>query len=399
MSSNAVEISPMTPVISAGTVEELTARLARSRIAHFPDDGWPLGTPASWLEELIADWQAFDFSDFRARLGLMPHMTAQIGEQEVHFLHAVGMGPDPLPLVLSHGWPGSFLEYGALLPLLVDPGSHGGDPADAFTVVVPSLPGFGFSSPPPPGGLTPGEIAELWHRLMHDGLGHTRYAAHGSDLGAGVTAWLARNHPEAVAGIHLATPGRGAPPLPWTLPEQAHFAEVGAWQAEEGGYAHQHATKPATIAAGLLDSPAGLAAWVGEKVVAWSSTAPDGPPSFPRRLLLDTLTLYWSTGTIGTSLLPYWTYRHRANAVLPADDPPSVPTAISIFGGERAPFPKPPRQLAERYFEIFSWMEHDHGGHFPAVSEPELLAQALRQAFRALRNRPEGSRSLCPKCL
>jgi pimeloyl-ACP methyl ester carboxylesterase len=388
MSSSGVEIRPMTPVISDDTVEELTNRLARSRMAHSPDQGWQLGAPATWLKELVADWQAFDFSELQARLGVMPHMTAQLGEQQVHFLHAVGMGPDPLPLVLTHGWPGSFLEYGELLPLLVDPGSHGGDPADAFTVVVPSLPGFGFSSPPPPSSLTASETAELWHRLMYEGLGYTRYAAHGSDLGAGVTAWLARNHPDAVGAIHLATPGLGAPPLPWTAPEQAHFAEVGAWQAEEGGYAHQHATKPATVAAALLDSPAGLAAWVGEKVVAWSSTASDGLPSFPRRLLLDTLTLYWSSETIGTSLMPYWTYRHRANAALPADNPPLVPTAISIFGGERAPFPTPPRQLAERYFRVTSWVEHDVGGHFPAVSEPELLAQALRQAFRALRDRP-----------
>ncbi len=372
------------------TVQELTNRLARSRVSHSPDQGWQFGTPAAWLENLIADWQAFEFSDFQARLGVMPHMTARIGEQQVHFLHAAGIGPDPLPLVLTHGWPGSFLEYGELLPLLVDPGSHGGDPADAFTVVVTSLPGFGFSSPPPLSGLTASDIAQLWHRLMRDGLGHARYAAHGSDLGAGVTAWLARNNPDALASIHLATPGLGVPPAPWTAPEQAHFAEVGAWQAEEGGYAHQQATKPGTVAAGLLDSPAGLAAWVGEKVVGWSSTTPDGLTSFPRRLLLDTLTLYWSTGTIGSSLMPYWTYRHRANAALPADDPSSVPTAISIFGGERVPFPKPPRQLAERYFKISSWVEHDHGGHFPAVSEPELLAQTLRQAFRPHRNlRPQ----------
>ncbi len=383
-----MQIEPMTPVISDVMVQELTSRLARSRVSHSPDQGWQLGTPAAWLKELIADWQAFDFSDFQARLGVMPHMTARIGEQRVHFLHAVGMGPDPLPLVLTHGWPGSFLEYGELLPLLVDPRSYGGDPSDAFTVVVASLPGFGFSSPPPLSGLITSEIAELWHRLMHDGLGYTSYVAHGSDLGAGVTAWLARNHPDAVAAIHLATPGLGAPPSPWTASEQMHFAEVGAWQAEEGGYAHQHATKPATLAAGLLDSPAGLAAWVGEKVVAWSSTTPDGLTSFPRHLLLDTLTLYWSSGTIGTSLMPYWTYRHRANATLPADDPSSVPTAISIFGGERVPFPKPPRQLAERYFEISSWVEHHHGGHFPAVSEPELLAQTLRDAFRNQRNRP-----------
>ncbi len=170
--------------------------------------------------------------------------------------------------MLTHGWPGSFCEYLDVLPLLTDPQAHGGNAADSFDVIVPSLPGFGFSFAPPPRGLTAREVAELWHRLMVDGLGHPRYAAHGSDLGAGVTAWLARTHPEAVAGIHLATPGLPAPPKPWTPAEAEHFDQVAAWTAEEGGYAHQHATRPATLGAALQDSPAGLAAWIGEKVQA-----------------------------------------------------------------------------------------------------------------------------------
>jgi pimeloyl-ACP methyl ester carboxylesterase len=182
------------------------------------------------------------------------------------------------------------------MPLLTDPGAHGGDPDDAFTVVAPSLPGFGFSGPVPAGGLTADAVAGLWHRLMGEGLGYPRYVAHGSDLGAGVTARLARAHPGAVAGIHLATPGLAPPPKPWSPAEQAHFAEVDAWTGEEGGYAHVHSTKPATLGAALYDSPAGLAAWIGEKITAWSSTSADGQPAFSRDLLLGTLTLYWATG-------------------------------------------------------------------------------------------------------
>jgi hypothetical protein len=160
---------------------------------------------------------------------------------------------------------------------------------------------------------------------------------------------------------------------------------VDTWTAEEGGYAHQHATKPATVGAALSDSPAGLAAWIAEKVVAWSSTRPDGSPAFERELLMSTLTLYWATGTIATSLLPYWAYSHTSDAGLPVDDPSPVPTAVSIFGGERVPFPKPPRELAQRYYTLKHWAEHRTGGHFPAVAQPELLVRTLRDVFRNAR--------------
>jgi len=298
---------------------------------------------------------------------------------------AEGRGPDPIPLLLTHGWPGSFLEYLKVLPLLSDPGGHGADPADAFTVIVPSLPGYGFSGPPPPGGFTGRQVAALWHALMTSGLGHKHYVAHGSDLGAGVTAWLARDQPGAVRAIHLATPGLAPAPAPRTEAEDAYAAAVETWTVEEGGYAHEHATKPATVGAALLDSPAGLAAWISEKVVAWSSTRPDGSPAFERELLLSTLTLYWVTGTITSSLLPYWSYRHNPEAAIPADDPSPVPTAVSIFGGERVPFPKPPRELVQRYYTLTQWAEHPTGGHFPAVAEPDLLARTLRDVFSGAR--------------
>ena len=371
--------------LAGDAVGDLRERLRRTRLPVAEGDGWERGVPRSWLEPLLADWQSFDTSAFQARLDRLTHQEATVDGQRIHLVHVAGRGPDPLPLLLTHGWPGSFCEYLDLIPMLADPGAHGGDPADAFTVVAPSLPGFGFSAAPPPGGLTAVAVAALWHRLMTESLGYPRFAAHGSDLGAGVTAWLARDFPAAVAGIHLATPGLAAPPRPWTPAEERFLAEAAAWTAEEGGYAHEHATKSSTLGAALNDSPAGLAAWIGEKITAWSAVTGDGQPAFSRDLLLGTLTLYWVTGTITSSLLPYWAYTHNPAAALPPGEPPDVPTAVSIFGGERVPFPKPPRELAERYFRLTAWAEHDRGGHFPAVAEPALLAQTLRDVFRPVR--------------
>jgi len=219
-------------------------------------------------------------------------------------------------------------------------------------------------------GFGPAVIEDLRERLRR-----TRHpAALDDDWAKGVPAsWTSR------------PPGLPLPAQPWTPAEQAYAADVEAWSAEEGSYAHQHATKPATIGAALHDSPAGLAAWIGEKIVAWSSVAADGQPAFPRALLLATLTLYWATGTITSSMLPYWNYRHIEGAALQPGDPSPVPTAVSIFGGERVPFPRPPRELAERFVNVSAWQEHDHGGHFPGAAEPELLARTLREVFRPSR--------------
>lgn len=194
-----------------------------------------------------------------------------------------------------------------------------------------------------------------------------------------------------MAAIHLATPGLAVPPGPRSAAEEVYAAESPAWTTEEGGYAHQHATKPATAGVGLHDSPAGLAAWIGEKVVAWSSTRPDGTPAFDRDLLLASLTLYWITGTITSSMLPYWVHRHGADG-LPIDDPSPVPTAVTAFGGERVPFPRPPRSLAERYFTVTNWDTHAVGGHFPAVAVPEILAATLRRTLLPLARRSRTDR-------
>jgi pimeloyl-ACP methyl ester carboxylesterase len=371
--------------LAADALLELSGRLEGYRRSTDLGAGWERGMPVDWLEALLEDWRVFDTDALQLRLDALPQQRGQIAGRELHLVHLEGRGPDPLPLLLTHGWPGSFLEYLPVLPLLSDPGAHGADPADAFTVIVPSLPGYAFSGPPPPTGMTGRQVARLWHELMTKGLGYDRFVAHGSDLGAGVTAWLARDQPEAVAAIHLATPGLAVAPGLRTAQEETFARAVEQWTAEEGGYMHEHATKPATLGAGLSDSPAGLAAWIGEKVVAWSSTRSDGSPAFDRELLLATLTLYWVTNTITTSLLPYWAHRQLAGGALPAGHVSPVPTAITIFGGERVPLPKPPRELAERYYTVTSWAEHSTGGHFPAVAEPELLARSLRDAFRPMR--------------
>lgn len=390
MASPRLHAEPFRPVLDGAALENLAERLRTARVTPGTDGGWLRGTPGDWLTALIADWRAFDPHTLQARLDQLSHLRAEVDGTAVHLIHAPGAGTDAVPLLLTHGWPGSFLEYWTLLPLLADPSAHGGAAADAFTVVAPSLPGYGFSGPPPAGGMVHERVAELWCRIMTEGLGYRRFVAHGSDLGAGITARLARAHPEAVAAIHLATPGLGAPPQPCSEAVREHFREVEQWSTEEGGYAHMHATKPATVGAALDDSPVALAAWLGEKLIRWSSTAADGQPAMDRDHLLGTLTLYWATRTGASSLLPYWAHRHTPGSALPADDPSPTPTAIDIFGGEIVPFAKPPRELAERYFNVVQWAEHGRGGHFPAVAEPHLLAERLRAAFRPYRGGPGG---------
>jgi pimeloyl-ACP methyl ester carboxylesterase len=382
-----IRVDPYVPLLDAEALAELRRRLSATRPSPSPvAAGWERGIETTWLDDLLRDWAGFDVARFQQTLTGLPHFTAEIGDTTIHLLHVPGRGPDPMPLLLTHGWPGSFLEYLPVISGLTDPEAHGGDAADAFSVVVPSLPGFGFSGPPPPDGLSADDVASMWDCLMSDGLGYQRYTAHGSDLGAGITARLARAHPEHVAGIHLATPGLpAAPKPPLTAAEASYLEAATTWIAAEGGYAHQQSTKPATLATALADSPAGLAAWIGEKVLAWSPVHDDGGPAFDRELLLGTLTLYWATNTIGSSLLPYWAGRHLPVTDLADGAPASVPTAVSIFGGERIPFPKPPREMVARYFNLVRWAEHDRGGHFPAVAEPELLVDVLRATFRSSR--------------
>ena len=236
-------------------LDDLAARLARARLSRSGTSTWARGTSTPWLAELIADWRAFDPGRLQGTLDQLTHIEVTLDGLSIHAVHTPGSSGTAVPLLLTHGWPSSFLEYVALLPLLTGSSSgSGSSERDTFNVVVPSWPGFGFSGAPPEEGLSHGQVAEIWHRLMVDVFGYERYFAHGSDLGAGVTAQLARAHSEAVTAIHLATPGLAAPPEPWTEQVRRYFEEVAEWSSEEGGYSHLQATKPSTVAAGLLDS-------------------------------------------------------------------------------------------------------------------------------------------------
>jgi pimeloyl-ACP methyl ester carboxylesterase len=376
-----LSIDPFHVAVDEPALDDLRDRIARTRWPDAsPEAGWSYGTELAFLRDLLDSWREFDWRAFERRLNDLPQYRGRIDDMHVHFVHVRGSGPSPMPIVLTHGWPGSFLEYLDLIPLL----AHPDDPADAFDVVVPSLPGYGFSDRPNRPGVINAVVADLWQRLMTEGLGYDRFGAHGSDIGAGVTAQLGLRHPDRLAGIHISAFGLPKPPEPWSDGERRYFADEEQWAEAEGAYGHQHRTKPQSVGYGLTDSPAGLAAWIVEKYRAWSDSHGDVEARIGRDRLLATLTLYWVTGTITSSMRMY--YEHRRHATpLTAGRPIPVPAGFALFANEFVPVPKPPRELTERYYQVARWRELPRGGHFPAIEEPELLAEEIRAFFRPLR--------------
>jgi pimeloyl-ACP methyl ester carboxylesterase len=332
-----------------------------------------------WLHDF--DWRAQE-----QRLNRLPQFVATTGEMDIHFVHQRGTGPSPLPIVLTHGWPGSFVEMEHIIPLLADPGAHGGDPADAFHVVVPSLPGYGFSPAPTRAGVSSRSIAQLWHRLM-EGLGYTRFAAQGGDIGAGVSTWLARLFPDGLAGVHLNyIPGSFRPALgptspPMTIEEQAFLERVSSWAAEEGAYAALQGTKPQTLAFSLTDSPVGLAAWIVEKFRSWSDCDGDIERVFSMDTLLTDISIYWFGDSPAASLRLYKENRLRPLS-FDLDERVRPPFGVVLFPRE---LPMPPRSWVERVFDVVRWTEMPAGGHFAALEQPELLAHEIRAFVRPLR--------------
>jgi pimeloyl-ACP methyl ester carboxylesterase len=287
---------------------------------------------------------------------------------------------------MTHGWPGSFLEMEYITPLLTDPGAHGGDPKEAFDLVVPSLPGYAFSSAPLEQGISPHEIAGLWQKLMA-GLGYEKFGAQGGDIGAAVSSWLAFRFPEQVIGVHLNyIPGGFSPPtgdgLPPLTDEETAFKKVAAeWVDKEGAYAHMQGTKPQTLAYGLSDSPVGLAAWIVEKFRSWSDCDGDVLKVFSMDTLLTEISLYWFSGSLEASFRLY--KESRAHPLsFEKGQRISPPVAISHFAKE---LPQPPRSWAERVYNVVRWTEHSTGGHFAAMEKPEDLAEDIRAHFCALR--------------
>jgi pimeloyl-ACP methyl ester carboxylesterase len=332
----------------------------------------------------VGTWAgSFDWRAQERRLNAFPQFRADVAGQTVHFVHQRGRGPRPLPLILSHGWPSSFVELLKLVPLLTDPAAHGADEEDSFDVVVPSLPGFAFSGrPADAGACTAGVVADRWARLMTESLGYARFGAQGQDIGAAVTIRLAADHADRVIGVHL--PGVLAfPPPDRPLSEEgkAFLPRQERWRAAEGAYAHQQATYPQTLAAGLADSPAGLAAWIVEKFRAWSDCDGEVERRFTRDELLTNLTIYWVTGCVDTSFLFYYESGRE-----PRPQPPArveVPVGVALFPKEN-PITGP-REWAEASYNIVRWTEMPRGGHFPAAEEPDLLAAEIREFFRPLR--------------
>jgi pimeloyl-ACP methyl ester carboxylesterase len=372
-----VDVEPYTIAVADEVLADLHARLRRTRWPEAaPGPAWGQGTDLAYLQDLVAYWA--DGFDWRARereLNELDHFHATVDGVRIHFVHVRGGG---LPLILTHGWPSSFLELLALVPLL----------RDRFDLVIPSLPGYGFSERPARTGVTTRSTARLWHRLMR-GLGYDRYGGHGSDWGAAVSTFMALDDPGPMIGLHLANldnaPYTGPGSRPLTDAERAYVADFDRWLDEERAYGAIQSTRPQTLAYGLNDSPAALAAWILEKWRLWADTGGDLESRFSRDFLLTNVSLYWATSTIATSMRDYFDNRWSPEATIGPDDFVRVPTAISVFEHNFVPEGTMPREWAERLYDVRRFTPMPRGGHFPAAEEPELLAADIAAFFAELR--------------
>jgi pimeloyl-ACP methyl ester carboxylesterase len=368
-------------------LEDLQRRLRQTRWPdEVPGASWALGTEPRYLRELVGYWtDGYDWRRQEASLNGFPHYKASIDGIELHFIHAQGEGAAPVPLLLTHGWPGSFYEFHKLIPLLTRPSLFGGDPADAFSVVVPSMPGhgFSFSDNQPRFGLP--EIADALACLMTTVLGYPRFAAHGHDWGAFVSTRLGYAHAASLLGIHitlLAIPRQARAGGPRDADEARYQRQLAHWLAEETGYSAIMGTRPQTLAYALADSPVGLAAWIVEKFRGWSDCGGDVDGHFGRDVLLTNIMLYWLTGTINASFWPYYARLHGP-WIVPEGEKVMVPTGYAEHPREIL---TPPRSLAEGlYGNIQRWTRMPRGGHFAALETPEALAEEIRAFFRPLR--------------
>ncbi len=389
-----MSVEPFAIRIPQSTLDDLRDRLNSTRSSRDDATDWDAGTSPAYLRDLLGYWRTqYDWRAQEAELNQLAHYLATMSGVTIHFVHARGRGLSPFPLILTHGYPDSFLRFRKLIPLLTDPASHGADPLDAFDVVVPSLPGYGFSDKPDKAGGT-FDIGALWRRLMTSELGYERFGAHGGDWGSTITEHLARSHSTSVAGIHLTDvpfwhsfqkPDDPSPD------EQKYLDSIAAFQMKNGAYAMIQGTRPLTLADSLNDSPVGLAAWLVGKFQRWSDCNGDVEQRFTKDELLTNIMLYWVTETIGTSFLPYYDVMHAGAPRW------IVEKAKDLLGGAAkvpagfAMFPKdlshPPREWAERFYDVQRWTELPRGGHFAALEEPHLLADEIRAFFRPLRTK------------
>ena len=384
-------VEPFLVRVDTAVIDDLRARIRNTRLpGAAPGSPWSQGTDRDWLEGLLGYWaDGFDWRAAERELNAVAHYRAWIGETEVHFVHERARHGGGIPLVLSHGWPSCFVELLPVARLLTDPAAHGiGGPA--FDVVIPSLPGYGFS-PRPTGAVTYRHVAGLWHRLMR-GLGYARYGAGGGDFGSGIATFMALADPAPLTGLHLTnlelTPYTGPGSRPLSAREQEYLEQSGRWDQTERGYTAIQSTKPQTLGYGLNDSPAGLAAWILEKWRSWSDCGGHLESRFSRDFLLTVITLYWVTGSITSSMRDYFDNRRwQGEPRLGPGDLVRVPTAVAVFPHTLIPEGQPPQEWAERLYNIRRWTVMPKGGHFAPAEEPELVARDIA-AFYATLHRP-----------
>ncbi len=368
-------------------IADLRARLERVRWPDEPPlEPWSTGTSVSYMQGLARYWaREFDWRAWEAKLNAFRQFRVPVHGIDVHFIHEEGKGANPLPLVLSHGWPGSVFEFHKLLPMLTDPARFGADASDSFTVVAPSLPGYTLSFTPGQKRFSVEDIAACFATLMTDVLGYSRFGAQGGDWGGFISSVLGHRHASRIVGIHLNLLAVRRDPKMVANPsaeEKAFLADLAHWLKEETGYQAIQGTKPQTLAFGLTDSPAGLAAWIAEKFHSWSDCGGVIENAISRDEMLANISLYWFTGAIGSSFWPYHARLHGPWPI-PEGETVDVPTGYAAFPKEIV---RPPRSLAEKtYTDIRRWSVMEKGGHFAALEQPELLARDIREFFRPLR--------------
>ncbi|MFJ6118569.1 epoxide hydrolase family protein [Streptomyces sp. NPDC092129] len=397
MTSSSRSIRPFRLAIAQSELDDLHDRLDRTRWPEeLPGVGWAYGVPLGYLRELVRYWRHdYDWRAAEARLNEWPQFTTEIDGATVHFAHIRSPERDATPLIVTHGWPGSIVEFLDIVGPLTDPAAHGGDPADAFHVVVPGIPGFGLSGPTRDTGWEAGRVAAAWVELM-ERLGYRRFGTQGGDWGAAISRELGRAHPDRVIGVHLnLLPG--AQQLTEPSPEELSALDAegrertltswrrwSQWEREGTGYAVLQSTRPQTLAYALTDSPVGQLAWIVEKFREWTDSDELPEDAVDRDRLLTDVMLYWLTGTAGSSARIYYERAHASGRAAAPAEPSSAPTAVALFPAE---LQVPLRHRAERTESIVRWTEFDRGGHFAAMEEPDLLIDDVRAFFRQLREK------------
>ena len=386
-------ISPFRIDVSPEVLSDLQQRLRTTRWSEeVKDAGWDYGTNLGYLKELVDYWQhQYDSRKQEKALNQFAHFKTKVGDAGIHYVHERGKGPSPFPLILTHGYPDSFYRFAKLIPLLTDPESFGGSAEDAFDVVVPDLPGYGFSDKPTERGAF-FRVPDLWAQLMTATLGYTQFGAHGGDWGSTITEQLARSHSDSVVAIHLTDIPFGdifKKPDNLSSAETKFFKHNEQFMQTEAAYALIQSTKPQSLSVGLNNSPTGLASWIVEKFHRWSDCRGEIESRFTKDELLTNIMIYWVTESIGTSFLPYFDFSNAGAMTWIAEmmkkwiRSSKVPTAFALFPKDIS---QPPRELAERFFNVQRWTEMPRGGHFAAMEEPELLAEDIRTWFRSFRN-------------